>query len=114
MPRRNPAVRERHAPALAVRHNRLDLRLMDFATGAREHPRIGFDHAPRRVDRGRLRVQEANLVERHDVLLERGNGLTIEKLAGDSVFSQKGLLLLRRADGVAGPRLQPTGLTDAL
>src|SRR5260370_31126826 len=79
MARRNPAVREHYASALAVRHDRLDFRLTDLTTGARDHPRIGLDHGARRVDRGGLRVQEADLVDGHDVRLECGNRLTVEK-----------------------------------
>ncbi len=73
MARRDRAVRERHAPALAVGHDRLDVRLADRAARPCEHPRIGLDHGARRVDRGRLRVQQADLVDRQDVRLQRGN-----------------------------------------
>ena len=114
MARRDRAIREHHAPALAVRHDRLDIRLAELATGAHKHPRIGLHDVARRIDRRRLRVQQPNLVDRQDVRLERGNGLAVEQPALDAIVGQKGLLFLRRSDGVAAPRLQPAGLADAL
>src|SRR5260370_29783928 len=59
-------------------------------------------------------MKEADLVDGQDVRLERGNGLTVEQPAFDAIFRQKGLLLLRGANGVAAPGLQPAGLADAL
>src|SRR6202011_1943019 len=48
MARRNPAAREHYAPALAVRHDRLDFVTTDLADGASEHLHIGLDHSARR------------------------------------------------------------------
>ena len=61
MARRNLAIGQHHAPAIAVGHDRLDVRLPDIAAHASEHPRIGLDHRARRIDRGGLRVQQAQL-----------------------------------------------------
>ena len=114
MARGNRAVRQRHAPAVAVRRDSLDVRLTDVAAGACEHPRIGLDHRARRVDGGGLGVEQADLVDRQNIRLERGNVLAVEQPALDAIFGQKGLLGLRRRDGIAAPCLQPAGLADAL
>ena len=90
MARRNLAIGQHHAPAIAVGHDRLDVRLPDIAARASEHPRIGLDHRARRVDRGGLRVQQAHFVDRHDIRLERGDRLAVEQFAGDAVFGQAG------------------------
>src|SRR5205823_7289052 len=47
MARQYLAIGQRHAPAIAVWHDRLDVRLPDIAAGACEHPRIGLDHRAR-------------------------------------------------------------------
>jgi len=59
-------------------------------------------------------VQQAHFIDGHDARLERGDRLTVEQFAGDAEFSQQGLLLLRRGNGIAAPRLQPTGLANAM
>src|SRR4249919_320144 len=59
-------------------------------------------------------MQESDLEDGQDARLERGNALPVEKLAGNSIFGQRGLLLLRCGDGVAAPRLQPSGFTNTL
>ena len=59
-------------------------------------------------------MQQAHLVDRHDAGLERGDGLAVEQFAGDAVFGQQGLLLLRRRDRIAPPRLEPAGLANAM
>ena len=59
-------------------------------------------------------MQQAHFIDRHDARLERGDGLAVEQFAGDAVFGQQGLLLLRRRDRIAAPRLQPAGLADAM
>ena len=59
-------------------------------------------------------MQQAHFIDGHDIGLERGDGLAVEQFAGDAVFGQQGLLLLRRRDRIAAPRLQPAGLADAM
>jgi hypothetical protein len=114
MARRNLAICQHHAPAIAVWHNRPDVGLPDIAAGMREHPRIGLDHGARGIDRGGLRVQQAHLIDRHDIRLERGDGLAVEQFTGDAVFGQQCLLLVRGRCRIAAPRLEPAGFADAM
>ncbi len=114
MARRNLTIGQHNAPTIAVRRDRLDIRLPDIAAGAGEHPRIGLDHLAWRVDRSGLRVQHAHFIDGHDTGLERGDGLAVKQFAGDAVFGQQRLFLLRRRDRIAAPRPQPARFANAM
>src|SRR5579872_443947 len=73
MAREDCAIPEYHAPAISHGCDRLDVRLTDVAAETCKHPRIGLYHAAWRVHGRRLAVEEARLVNRHDVRLERRN-----------------------------------------